>query len=218
MANLNVQAMTCTISLHDINAWDDIRTFLQFCFGKIHRKHHEIMRSVSFQWPLDSHIETLVSRSSGLFIYASVMLNFIDSKGKHPVTQLEIALQIPGSPEESPLEALHQLYKKILLKSSYIRLMRSVVETIILLLDPLPLTEVERLLRLKNEEGWLTLAGLHSIFIVPNKPGTSVQIFYVLLYEFLMSAQCPYKYSINCQAHHTQIAELCLRMMMKSLK
>ena len=62
------------------------------------------------------------------------------------------------------------------------------------------------------------MRGLHSIFFVPNEPGTSVRIFHVSAYEFLTSPGCPPEFFIDQREGHTDIVRLCLRMMVASLK
>jgi hypothetical protein len=50
---------------------------------KISRKRREIVCGAPRLWLSVSEVETLVIKSSGLFIYASTLLNFVDTKDKH---------------------------------------------------------------------------------------------------------------------------------------
>lgn len=170
------------------------------------------------QWPSDTDIHSLVTKSSGLFIYASTILNFIEMPQKLPEDQLKIVLNIEDEPSTSPLDSLHQLYQRILFEAPYTRLTRTVVESIVLLVDPLSLMEIEDLLKLKRGEGSLSMEGLHSIFIVPEEVGTSVRIFHASLYEFFTDSRYQHKYSIDCQEHHTRFTGLCLEILLKNLR
>lgn len=60
-----------------------IRIFLDDKFAKI-KKTHSFKDLLPSDWPPMEHVEEIVQKSSGQFIYASVVINFVSSSQKHP--------------------------------------------------------------------------------------------------------------------------------------
>ncbi|KAF5322522.1 hypothetical protein D9619_000181 [Psilocybe cf. subviscida] len=99
------------------NRWnpnDDIRTFLNAAFADIRRTHFYFQsHPVDKMWPGPKTVETLVRRSSGQFIYASVVLKYIKSEENYnPVTRLATILQLNNN-EDRPYAELDALYHYI---------------------------------------------------------------------------------------------------------
>jgi hypothetical protein len=96
------------------NPDDDIRTFLNAGFADIRRSHFYFQsHPVDKTWPNLNAIDTLVRRSSGQFIYASVVLKYIKSAENYsPVARLEIILQLTNN-EDRPYAELDALYEYI---------------------------------------------------------------------------------------------------------
>ncbi|KAF5328212.1 hypothetical protein D9619_013465 [Psilocybe cf. subviscida] len=97
------------------NKWnpnDDIRTFLNASFADIRRSHFYFRhRPVDERWPGPSAIDTLVWRSSGQFIYASVVLKYIKSEENYdPVARLTAILDLDNI-NDQPFAELDALYK-----------------------------------------------------------------------------------------------------------
>ncbi|KAJ3509563.1 hypothetical protein NLJ89_g5158 [Agrocybe chaxingu] len=61
---------------NDLNPDDDIRTFLLSEFEEI-RNTHPVGSSIPSSWPSDEDIDRLVSKSSGQFIYGSLVIRFL---------------------------------------------------------------------------------------------------------------------------------------------
>ena len=87
---------------------DDIRVFLQDRFAKI-------KKGTSSSWPTASIVDHLVKRSSGQFVYASTVMEYISSSN-NPVTCLNTILEFRCSPAEQgmPFAELDALYSHIL--------------------------------------------------------------------------------------------------------
>jgi hypothetical protein len=217
MTDPAITHMIRSLSLGAVNAQDDIRIFLQYRFDQIRRHRRKFMGAIVDPWPSPPVLDALVRKSSGLFVYASTIVNFVDTNRKNPVKQLDIVLNIKDHPSVSPLEPLYLLYKQILYESPYTEETRTLVETIVLLFDPLPIADIERLLGWDEGEGLLSLEGLHSVFLVPDGPGASIRIFHASLDEFLTTPSHPHEYAINSQERHTIIARICVKML-KTLK
>jgi hypothetical protein len=89
---------------------EEVRVFLSTGFSRIHCEN-PTMSQVPKPWPTDDVINILVQRSSGYFIYAATVLNFIGRMDEHPVNQLEIVLSGTTS---TPFVNLDRLYHHIL--------------------------------------------------------------------------------------------------------
>lgn len=99
------------------NRWtpdNDIRTFLNAGFADIRRNHFYFQNHpVDKTWPSFEDVETLVRRSSGQFIYASVVLKYIKSEENYnPVTRLRTILQLNNNGDQPYIE-LDALYEYI---------------------------------------------------------------------------------------------------------
>src|SRR5258707_6666678 len=123
-------------------------------------------------WPSNKELDKLVELSSGLFIYASTVVNFVDDQNAgDPIQQLSTMLSTPyiASIATSPHRHLDALYLKVLReafpdvsKDQQMRL-RMVLGTNVLLFDPLDPEKLEVLLALRANTVRMTLQYLHSI-------------------------------------------------------
>ncbi|KAF8330533.1 hypothetical protein F5887DRAFT_843838, partial [Amanita rubescens] len=97
-----------------IEADDDIRQYLRHRFSEIRTKHFDLF--FPDNWPSEYDIEVLVKRSSGHFIYPSIMLNFVDYDDEHPKKSLDYILGRGSihSGRQSPYAHLDDLFLSIL--------------------------------------------------------------------------------------------------------
>ncbi|KIK62566.1 hypothetical protein GYMLUDRAFT_120490, partial [Collybiopsis luxurians FD-317 M1] len=106
------------ISLDDTyEASEDIRVFLIDGFRKILKDHSHSMAHVPRPWPIPAHVEYLLQKSSGQFIYAATVLKYVDHDGDVPSDRLNIVLNLPLKDYEgrdSPYAQLDVLYLQIL--------------------------------------------------------------------------------------------------------
>src|ERR1700733_13925967 len=81
---------TKELPLHDVDSAtvdSDIKSFVTFRLDEIATKRRQ---AISGQWPSDRDIATILTKTSGLFIIASVILRFIDSPSTSPQTRLKL--------------------------------------------------------------------------------------------------------------------------------
>ncbi|KAF9471376.1 hypothetical protein BDN70DRAFT_820076, partial [Pholiota conissans] len=76
------------VPLDESKASDDIRRFLNDKFAKI-RQSHIHRKHLPSNWPSISLVSEIVDKSSGQFIFASVVMNFISSDRANPADQLK---------------------------------------------------------------------------------------------------------------------------------
>ncbi|KAF5321277.1 hypothetical protein D9619_000214 [Psilocybe cf. subviscida] len=99
------------------NSWnpdEDIWTFLSASFADIRLTHPYFESHPSDNtWPSDADIDALVARSSGQFIYASVVIKYIKSEDYYnPAARLEVILQLENN-NDRPYAELDALYGHI---------------------------------------------------------------------------------------------------------
>ncbi|KAJ7908851.1 hypothetical protein B0H13DRAFT_1529301, partial [Mycena leptocephala] len=65
-------------SINVEQSFEDIRCYFRDEFSRIHRQHSATMGGIPTPWPSPDVVEILVEKSSGYFIYASMVIKFID--------------------------------------------------------------------------------------------------------------------------------------------
>ena len=95
----------------------DIKTFLNSRFSEI-RRDHPSRAFLPKIWPPKGAVETLVTKSSGQFIYASTVMKFIESHHHWPNHRLNIILGVSKSGNDAPFAELDAVYHHVLSKIS----------------------------------------------------------------------------------------------------
>ncbi len=90
----------------------DIRLFLDDRFRQI-KETHILSSHLENDWPDTAHIQEIVGKSSGQFIYASVVIDFVSSSRHHPALQLDIIRGLRPVENSLPFAQLDALYKHI---------------------------------------------------------------------------------------------------------
>lgn len=91
----------------------DIRLYLNDSFAKMNLPH-SLNHRLDDNWPpLPEDVEVLVENSSGQFIYASVVIEFISTGDLHPAQQLDIILGLRPAGRLTPFAQLDALYLHI---------------------------------------------------------------------------------------------------------
>ncbi|KJA16845.1 hypothetical protein HYPSUDRAFT_206745 [Hypholoma sublateritium FD-334 SS-4] len=96
----------------DYRAASDIQLFLNESFGEI-KITHPFRSMIGAEWPSPSLVKEITDKSSGQFIYASVVIQFVSSPRLHPVQQLEIVRGLRPAGELTPFAQLDSLYRHI---------------------------------------------------------------------------------------------------------
>ncbi|KJA19307.1 hypothetical protein HYPSUDRAFT_44369 [Hypholoma sublateritium FD-334 SS-4] len=104
-----------SIALGDTyEADDDIRLFLNDSFREI-KETHPLKEHIPFAWPTLSVLDRLVAKSSGQFIYASVVVKYISTLDTPPPRQLDIILGVRAAHRgDIPFAEMDALYMHIL--------------------------------------------------------------------------------------------------------
>ncbi|KAE9398501.1 hypothetical protein BT96DRAFT_994850 [Gymnopus androsaceus JB14] len=147
-------------------SYEDVQKYLQKEFARIHSEHQDTLATIPLPWPSRAILDELVRKSSGYFIYASIIVKFIDDKNYRPTERLVI---ITGQSTESDLvfDALDQLYMTILSAAPR----RSQLMPILCALGnfDLDLRVLDQIFQMENGEARLLLRSLHSVFEIPSQ-------------------------------------------------
>jgi hypothetical protein len=92
---------------------EDIQLFLTDKFQEI-RSTHWLRSYIPPQWPLPDVLKQLIYKSSGQFIYASTVINYVSSICHKPTDRLDIILGIRSPQRDLPFAELDALYMHIL--------------------------------------------------------------------------------------------------------
>ena len=208
----SLQIRSTCLYLHDGESnlvEDDIRHFL---YDRLHGIT-ERRGWTSSNWPPDHLVERLVQQTSGLFIFASTLCKFVESTD-HFEEQLEEIAQFSTN-YSYPYMAIDQLYQKVLNSAmanfsdeQAVRDCHSILGTIVLLQNPLSLTDLSQLLCLS--EGHVTglLKGFHSVLDIP-QGGGGVRVIHASFPDFLTNEHRCSRFFVSPALQHRELT-LCL--------
>ncbi|KAJ6490099.1 hypothetical protein C8R45DRAFT_202325 [Mycena sanguinolenta] len=192
-------------------SFEDVRKYLCDEFSRIHREHRT-MASVAHPWPSPDLLDELVDRSSGHFIYAATIINFIDDKNYRPTQQLK-AVQEGNIVGSTPaFDTLDQLYMTIL--SSTPRQAELIPILCAIVNFDLRLHEVDQLFALEDDEAGLLLRGLHSVLHVPSEDGrrSSISSHHASFLDFLNNPSRSHHFYVGDLDHRMAVARSFLRL------
>lgn len=182
------------LSLEEPNSQNDIKTYVEDRLGGLAREYSDHFDSDD--WPTSNDLERLVSKCSGLFLYATTLLSYIsDRRADDPDGQLEAALtfidnpRLLISPNSNPLKLLDSLYMGVLMGLPKDKLDMSL--TILgscTVCPPLPAMHLSNLLHLEQKQFYSALRPLHSILFIPPREKaffSPLRYFHLSFSEFL---------------------------------
>jgi hypothetical protein len=133
--------------------------------------------NVPTPWPSPDVLDSLVSKSSGYFVYTSTIIKFVDDKYFRPTERLAVIQNLAPSDSDMSFEVLDQLYIQILsgvpvqFLSSLCDILHCVISDWNLDLTPL---QIDWLLELKPGDTQLIFRGLHSVLEIGSNGHISV--------------------------------------------
>ena len=215
--------------LHDVHPLlinNDIRLFLRHELSELAHRHQ------MGEWPSDEQINLLCQRAGGLFVYAVATVKFLDSPFFLPSEQLET---ISGSPESTTHEGKTELQGNKTLDSLYVWILnksfrvehprvfskfRSILGTVILLVNPLSPPVIAQLMGLKTEQVMLYLRLIQSLLLLDEDFGQPVKPFHKSFPDFIMDpSRCAdERFYISPERLHLELVANCLRVMNEGLE
>ncbi|KIM88400.1 hypothetical protein PILCRDRAFT_256054 [Piloderma croceum F 1598] len=93
------QSIVYLLDLQNFDASNDIRKFFQSRFSTIYGENQWCMREISWPWPLNSEVDTLVNWASGSFLRAAEFTNLFNDGTNAPHQTLRVALRAITNPQ-----------------------------------------------------------------------------------------------------------------------
>jgi hypothetical protein len=175
-------------------------------------------------WPHDNEIKALTGKSSGLFIFASTLVRFIESEHHEPDERLQLVLSKADSTTHEGRAGIDSLYSQVLLHAfadarepAVFGDARRVLGVIVLAFNPLSRKVLSTILGLSVARVSTVLRHLHSVILVPTDETKEIRIFHKSFPDFLQDrTRCTdHRFYVNSEAHHDDITLTCLRLAKK---
>jgi hypothetical protein len=190
------------LSLQDFDAASDISAFFRSRFDAIYEENYRVMWNILRPWPSWSDLDLLVEKSSGSFIFAVTLMDFIHKGRGLPQHKLQMALTTEAG--------LDSLYTQVLSDAPFDHNSERVIGTVVLLSSPLSITSLAGLLQLQAEDIVQALLGTQSILMIPGDDDQPIELFHTSLRDFLISQPHSNNFFIDPATHHFSIAIDCL--------
>lgn len=175
----------------------DIRTFLAFSFNHIKRNHH-LKDAIDPIWPVQAIVNDILTRSSGQFIYASVVIQFISTSPEHPPTQLDMILSDNSTGfATSAFTELDVIYRRIFSRvdeePKYVRAV-AILLACVILTNETRLAAIATLVNIPQLELRAALNNLTSVIAIRNG---RIHFLHASLLSFILDKTRSQKYYID---------------------
>ena len=220
-----LQPLTQIFLLHEVelsSVNNDIQLYLTQRLTMVAKQRSDL--DLPNPWPSGGEIMALTKKSSGLFIFASTLVRFIESAHHEPNKRLHLLVSEINSTTHEGHAGIDSLYSQILLHafsdvhdSGVFASMRSVLGAIILALNPLSRNELSVILGIPMALISTTLRHLHSVILVPASESKEIRIFHKSFPDFLQDDhRCTdSRFHIHPAVHHGEMVLNCLELVKK---
>ena len=220
-----LQPLTQIFRLHEVESPSvdhDIQLYLTQRLATIAKQRSDL--DLPNPWPQDYEIKVLTKKSSGLFIFASTLVRFMDSEYHNPNERLQLVVSEANNTSYEGRAGIDFLYSQVLLHAfsdvqelEVFDNIRHVLGAIVLAFNPLSQMELSVILGVPTALISTTLRHLHSVIIVPADKSKEIHVFHKSFPDFLQDHQrCTNsKFYINSATHHSDITISCLGLVMK---
>ena len=217
-----LQPITQIFLLHEVESSSvssDIQLYLTWRLTTIAKQRSDL--ELPSPWPHDDDILALTKKSSGLFIFASTLVRFIESEHHDPSERLQLVVSEANSTIHEGSSGIDSLYSQILLhafsgvhKPEAFANMRQVLGAIILAFNPLSRRELSIILGIPMPLISTTLRHLHSIILIPPDESKEIRIFHKSFPDFLQdNKRCADpRFHIDSPTHHSDMVLSCLKL------
>jgi len=222
-----LRPLTQVFLLHEVKpstVSNDIQLYLTQMLTEIAKQRSDL--ELPNPWPHDDEIVALTKKSSGMFIFASTLVRFIESGYHDPNECLQLVLSEASGTIHEGRTGIDSLYSQILLhafsgvdESEVFTSMRHVLGAIVLAFNPLSRKDLATILNVPTTLILTTLRHLHSVILVPADETEEIRIFHKSFPDFLQDVdQCTNpRFHIDPETHHTGMTISCLELV-KGLK
>lgn len=220
-----LEPLTQTLPLHRVElpiVEEDIRLYLQEKLAEVRKGRSDL--AIHDPWPCDQDLTVLTKKSSGLFIFASTLVKFIESSHHQPNERLQLIVNSPESTAHEGRGGIDPLYTQVL-KNAFSNIedtamfenLRRVLGAVILAFNPLSRGQIAEILRIDGSLIATTLRHLHSLLLVPSEDSEEIRPLHRSLPDFLQNSnRCSDpRFFVDTPTHHGYMAFGCLGLLGK---
>jgi hypothetical protein len=220
-----LEPFTQIFKLHGVEQFDvdqDIQLYLKEKLAVIAKRNNGF--DLPNPWPCSGDLEVLTKKSSGLFIFASTLVRFIESEYHEPSERLRLIISQSGNTVNEGKLGIDQLYMKILTHAfsdledtAVFTNLRRVLGTVVLAFYPLSRSQIAGILGMGTPLITISLQHLHSILLIPAEDSKEIRVFHKSFPDFLQDRdRCSDpKFFIDSSVHHGNVALDCLKLLKK---
>ena len=200
---------------------EDIRRFLTDKFHEI-KTCHPFRSGIPSLWPSEQQMDHLICKASGQFIYASVVVRFVNSACDSPMRQLGIILGLrPPINHDLPFAELDALYTCILSRTNNLDLVLHILGMHSVLqepnaYEPYTVEIIESVLYLEEGDVHVYLSPLNSLLQVKKLEGEQsygISFHHTSFADFLESPERSKDYCIDAPKYHFLTAKWIFQML-----
>ncbi|KJA29450.1 hypothetical protein HYPSUDRAFT_196807 [Hypholoma sublateritium FD-334 SS-4] len=186
---------------------DDIHVFLTDCFASVKLTHpmHHLLES---SWPTAAVVDEIKRKSSGQFIYASVVMKFVSHPRSHPIRQLDIIRGVRPSGRFTPFAELDALYRRIFSAVYDIDLTTKILAYLIIGRGVPDISDIAWFFGLQAEDIYLAFVDLESLIVCK---AHQIRFLHASLPDFLVDRQRSCEYFIDVSTWGTKLAIMWLQ-------
>jgi hypothetical protein len=213
----DVTKILAKLPLDDVTKTSDgIRVYLNDKFAEIKQIHP--FRGSLADWPDSSIVEQIIAKSSGQFIYASVVMCYISFPSAHPAIRLDIinGIRARSSSSENPFANLDALYEHIFSEVQSLNMTLDIL-AYALLGRQQNVAAIEWAFGLAPGEVEVSLADLTSVITCkpkdnePEQNGPAIRFLHASLPDFLLDQSRSAAYHINPKEYCAKLACILLK-------
>ena len=220
-----LEPLTRIFLLHEVNRSttdDDIRLYLQEKLTAVSKRRSDL--DLSDPWPCEEDLTALTKKSSGLFIFASTLVRFIESEHHEPNERLQLIITQSDSTFHEGRAGIDPLYTRILTQAfsdvedtAVFTSLRRVLGAVVLAFNPLSRAQIAGILGVDSSLIVRSLRHLHSVLLVPTEESKEIRVFHKSFPDFLQDPdRCSDpKFFIDSAVHHGDIVLDCLGLLKK---
>ena len=220
-----LEPITHIFLLHEVglsSVDNDIQLYLTQRLTEIAKRRSDV--DLPDQWPHDGEIMTLTKKSSGLFIFASTLVRFIESDHHDPRERLQLVLSKASGTTHEGRTGIDSLYSQVLLLAfSDVRgpqvfsNVRRVLGAIVLAFNPLSRRDLSKILGISTTLVSTTLRHLHSVILVPAEDHKEIRIFHKSFPDFLQDKKrcTDRRFHVHPATCHVNMVIGCLELVKK---
>ncbi|KAF5314953.1 hypothetical protein D9619_007617 [Psilocybe cf. subviscida] len=189
----------------------DIELFLRDKFQEC-CDTHPCRRHIPPEWPPDNAIRSLVQKSSGQFIYASVVVKYVTSIRHYPHRRLEVILNLRAA-ADSPFAELDAVYSQILSAVDDWPTVQRIISFRILFFRFPAVKDIETILNMEDGELVLAMSDMTSLLCIltegDSKLGGYLQVLHASFEDYLFDSSRSKHYCVDrAESYYTHTKTL----------